>query len=127
MKRDKAKHKILPPSKFGLIQITRQRVRPEKQIDTKEENPNKDSEILAPIFVVERMEETIKDFFTKNKGKLYLHTHPFVEAYLTKGLMSQQMKWFIKYKNGLPLSQEILLNIWSTDSMMQTKRTRKLL
>ena len=103
MKRDKAKHKILPPSKFGLIQITRQRVRPEKQIDTTEENPNKDGEILAPIFVVERMEETIKDFFTKKKGKLYLHTHPFVEAYLTKGLMSQQMKWFIKYKKWVTI------------------------
>ena len=63
----------------------------------------KDGEILAPIFVVERMEETIKDFFTKNKGKLYLHTHPFVEAYLTKGLMSQQMKWFIKYKKWVTI------------------------
>ncbi len=103
MKRDKAKHKILPPSKFGLIQITRQRVRPEKQIDTKEENPNKDGEILAPIFVVERMEETIKHSFTKKRGKLYLHTHPFVEAYLTKGLMSQQMKWFIKYKKWVTI------------------------
>ena len=40
MKRDKARHKILPPSKFGLIQITRQRVRPERNIETKEENFN---------------------------------------------------------------------------------------
>src|SRR5699024_1807940 len=40
MRRDKARHKILPPSKFGLIQITRQRVRPEKQIKTAEQNPN---------------------------------------------------------------------------------------
>lgn len=102
MNRDKAKHKILPPSKFGLIQITRQRVRPEKQIETKEENPNKDGEILAPIFVVERMEEHLKTFLTK-KGKLILHTHPFVEAYLTKGLMSQQMKWFMKYKKWVTI------------------------
>ena len=103
MKRDKAKHKILPPSKFGLIQITRQRVRPEKQIDTTEENPNKDGEILAPIFVVERMEEHIKALLTKHKGKLYLHTHPFVEAYLTKGFMSHQMKWFMKYKKWVTI------------------------
>ena len=40
MKDDRAKHKILPPTKFGLIQITRQRVRPERNIKTKEENPN---------------------------------------------------------------------------------------
>lgn len=103
MSRDKAKHKILPPSKFGLIQITRQRVRPENKIETSEENPNKAGEILAPIFVVERMEEQMKGFLTKNKGKLYLHTHPFVEAYLTKGLLSQQMKWFMKYKKWVTI------------------------
>ena len=98
MKRDKARHKILPPSKFGLIQITRQRVRPEKQIETKEENPNKDGEIVAPIVTVERMEEAIRSFLTKEKGRLHLHVHPFVEAYLTKGVMSIQNKWFLRYK-----------------------------
>ena len=40
MQDDKAKHKILPPSKFGLVQITRQRVRPEPNIKTREKNPN---------------------------------------------------------------------------------------
>lgn len=98
MLRDKAKHKILPPSKFGLIQITRQRTRPEKQIETREENPNAHGEILAPIVVVERMEEAIRNLIQKEKGKLYLHVHPFVEAYLTKGISSIQMKWFLRYK-----------------------------
>ncbi len=96
MRRDKARHKILPPSKFGLIQITRQRVRPEKQIKTEEVNPNADGEILAPIVVVERMEEMIRNLIQKEKGKLYLHVHPFVEAYLTKGIMSIQTKWYLK-------------------------------
>ncbi len=104
MKRDNARHKILPPSKFGLIQITRQRVRPEKVIDTQEENPNKDGEISAPIVVVEKMEDTIKNFLTHERGKLYLHTHPFVEAYLTKGIFSSiQMKWFFKYKKWVTI------------------------
>lgn len=103
MKRDKARHKILPPSKFGLIQITRQRSRPEKQIETTEENPNIDGEILAPIVVVERMEETIRTIMQKEKGKLYLHTHPFVEAYLTKGFNSIQIKWFLKYKKWITI------------------------
>ena len=35
MSADRTKHKILPPSRFGLIQITRQRVRPEMNIKTK--------------------------------------------------------------------------------------------
>lgn len=103
MKRDKAKHKILPPSKFGLIQITRQRTRPEKQIETKEENPNIDGEILAPIVVVERMEEAIRNIMQKEKGKLYLHVHPFVEAYLTKGFKSIQTKWLLKYKKWITI------------------------
>jgi len=103
MSRDKAKHKILPPSKFGLIQITRQRVRSEKQIETKEENPNVDGEIIAPIVIVERMGEAIRNIIQKEKGKLYLHVHPFVEAYLTKGISSIQMKWFIKYKKWVTI------------------------
>ncbi|MDO5616811.1 MAG: ribonuclease E/G [Cruoricaptor ignavus] len=103
MQRDKARHKILPPSKFGLIQITRQRVRPEKQIETKEENPNADGEILAPIVVVERMGEAIRNIMQKEKGKLYLHVHPFVEAYLTKGINSIQVKWFMKYKKWVSI------------------------
>ena len=49
MKDSRTKHKVLPPSKFGLIQITRQRVRPERNIKTNEENPNKNGEVEAPI------------------------------------------------------------------------------
>ncbi|WP_262151704.1 ribonuclease E/G [Chryseobacterium foetidum] len=103
MSRDKARHKILPPSKFGLIQITRQRNRPEKQIETSEENPNKDGEIVAPIVIVEKMGDTLRTILQKEKGKLFLHVHPFVEAYLTKGIKSIQMKWFIKYKKWVTI------------------------
>ncbi|WP_313504460.1 ribonuclease E/G [Kaistella carnis] len=103
MNRDKARHKILPPSKFGLIQLTRQRTRPEKVIKTQEDNPNIDGEILAPIVVVERMEEVIRTLIQTEKGKLFLHVHPFVEAYLTKGLMSIQTKWYLKYKKWVTI------------------------
>ncbi|MGS0748619.1 Rne/Rng family ribonuclease [Halpernia sp. GG3] len=103
MLRDKARHKILPPSKFGLIQITRQRTRPEKVIKTQEDNPNENGEILAPIVIVERMEETIRNIMQTQKGKLYLHVHPFVEAYLTKGIMSIQNKWYLKYKKWVTI------------------------
>ncbi|MEN2435946.1 Rne/Rng family ribonuclease [Weeksellaceae bacterium A-14] len=103
LRRDKAKHKVLPPSKFGLIQMTRQRVRPELYIETKEENPNADGEIMAPIVIVERMGEAIRNIIQKEKGKLYLHVHPFVESYLTKGIHSIQMKWFLKYKKWVTI------------------------
>lgn len=103
MKRDKARHKILPPSKFGLIQITRQRVRPEKVIETQEENPNKDGQSVSPVFIIDQMEEKIGEYLQTEK-KLILHTHTFVEAYLTKGLVSSiQMKWFMKYKKWVKI------------------------
>ena len=57
MKNDRAKHKILPPSKFGLIQMTRQRVRPEMEIKTKEKDPNggNNEEVEAPILLLQSM------------------------------------------------------------------------
>ncbi|MGJ8548179.1 Rne/Rng family ribonuclease [Winogradskyella wichelsiae] len=100
MKDDKAKHKILPPSKFGLVQITRQRVRPERNIKTKEENPNLigGDEIEAPIKVVERINQDLQRIFKKENKKVVLNTHPFIAAFLTKGFPSVRSKWFIEHK-----------------------------
>jgi len=90
MKDDRAKHKILPPSKFGLVQITRQRVRPEMNIKTAEENPNigDSGEIEAPIIVVQRITEELEGLFKKDYKKITLNTHPFIAAFLSKGFPS---------------------------------------
>ena len=103
MEKDKSKHKILPPSRFGLIQITRQRIRPEKQIDTSEENPNKDGEILAPVVILQKIADDIGTLVTADSGRLYLHVHPFVEAYLTKGFDSIQMKWLRQFGSWISI------------------------
>ncbi|WP_115460980.1 Rne/Rng family ribonuclease [Winogradskyella aurantiaca] len=97
MKDDKAKHKILPPSKFGLVQITRQRVRPERNIKTKEQNPNLigGDEIEAPIKVIERIEQDLERMYKKDHNKVVLNTHPFIAAFLTKGVPSIRFKWFL--------------------------------
>src|SRR5690554_211044 len=99
MKDDKAKHKILPPSKFGLIQITRQRVRPERNIETKEENPDgSGDDIEAPIKVVQRITQDMERIFKKDYKKVTLNTHPFIAAFLTKGFPSLRSKWFLEHK-----------------------------
>jgi ribonuclease G len=100
MKDDRAKHKILPPSKFGLIQITRQRVRPEMNIKTREANPNGDieGEVEAPIILVQKMTHELEQLFKKGHKKLTLNTHPFIAAFLTKGFPSIRSKWFIEHK-----------------------------
>ncbi|WP_299225384.1 ribonuclease E/G [uncultured Psychroserpens sp.] len=100
MKDDKAKHKILPPSKFGLVQITRQRVRPERNIKTKEDNPNgvAGSEIEAPIKVIQKITQDLERLFKKDYKKITLNAHPFIAAFLTKGFPSVRSKWFIEHK-----------------------------
>lgn len=99
MATDRAKHKILPPSRFGLVEITRQRVRPEMAIQTREENPDGKGEVEAPILIIDEMESKLELIAKQEKDRLiYLHAHPFIAAYLTKGLFkSIRRKWAKKY------------------------------
>ena len=101
MKSSRTKHKILPPSRFGLVQITRQRVRPEMVIKTKEENPNKNGEVEAPIVLIDKIEHQLDQIIGKADKGITLHVHPFVAAYLNKGLPSIQNNWFLKYKKWI--------------------------
>jgi len=103
MSDDKAKHKILPPSKFGIVQITRQRVRPEVNINTKEEDPNNSNqEIEAPILVIERIALDLERVLKTHK-KVILNVHPFVAAYLSKGFPSIRTKWFFEHKKWIKI------------------------
>ncbi|KOS08329.1 ribonuclease G [Flavobacterium akiainvivens] len=102
MSDDKAKHKILPPSKFGLIQITRQRVRPEVNIKTREENPSGGGEIEAPILVIDRITAHLERIIKTHK-KVVLNAHPFVAAYLTKGFPSIRTKWYLEHKKWVKI------------------------
>ncbi|GAL78761.1 cytoplasmic axial filament protein CafA and ribonuclease G [Algibacter lectus] len=106
MKDDRAKHKILPPSKFGLIQITRQRVRPEMNIKTREENPDviiNGSEVEAPIGIVEKITHDLERLIKKDYKKLTLNTHPFIAAFITKGFPSMRSKWFFEHKKWVKI------------------------
>ncbi len=106
MKEDRAKHKILPPSKFGLIQITRQRVRPEMNIKTREENPNGgNGEVEAPIVLIQKIDSDLDRIIQSNgyKKGIVLNTHPFIAAYLTKGFPSIRSKWFLEHKKWVKI------------------------
>jgi len=105
MKDDRAKHKILPPSKFGLIQITRQRVRPEMNIKTREENPNGSSgqEVEAPIGILSKINQDLEMLLKKDYNKVTLNTHPFIAAFLTKGFPSIRSKWFFEHKKWVKI------------------------
>src|SRR5210317_2440448 len=106
MSTDRTKHKILPPSRFGLIQITRQRVRPEMNIKTKEPNPNVNGEVEAPIVLIDKINTELSKI-TKNKRnqkeKLFLHVHPFVAAYILDGNPSKPLKCYFESKSWIEL------------------------
>ncbi len=111
MRRDTAKHTILPLSKFGIMQITRQRVRPEVSITTAEACPScKGTGTVNPTVLV--TDDILRDveFILKNQApqKLLIEVHPFVHAFLTKGLWkSQQFKWFWQYKKWIHVRPSI--------------------
>ena len=98
MEMDRSKHTILPLSKFGLLQITRQRVRPEVNIITKEQCPSCEGtgKIMASILVADQIEETLMHLFKKqNEKKVSLVVHPYLKAYFTEGFVSRRFKWFL--------------------------------
>ncbi len=100
MKKDRAQHTILPLSKFGLMQISRQRVRPEVKINTAEVCPScKGSGKINPsILLTDELERDLKHILqSRPKSKLQLTCHPYIEAFLKKGIPSIQMRWYMKF------------------------------
>ena len=106
MKSDRAKHNILPPSKFGLIQITRQRVRPEMDIKTSEKCPSCQGtgEVTASVLLVDKIERDLKYILQEqNESSIVLMVHPYLEAFLKKGFPSIQMKWFKSHRKWIKI------------------------
>ena len=101
---DRAKHSILQLSKFGLMQITRERTRPEVNIVTTEVCPacGGTGKIEATILITDEIEIKVEQLIEKGK-KFKLITHEFIEAFLKKGIPSQQQKWSWKMKKWIPI------------------------
>ena len=101
MESDRTKHSILPLSKFGLMQITRQRVRPEMAINTREKCPTcgGTGEISPSILIIEKIDNILADIISKHGVKrITLRLHPIIATYISKGwLFSIRAKWQIRY------------------------------
>ena len=117
MANDKAKHQVLPPTKFGLIQITRQRVRPEMTIETEENCPmcSGNGKIDSSLLLIEQIERKINTLIQEHQNKIEIKTHPFVASYINKkeGWFSFSIckKWKKKYKRNIIISPDERLHL----------------
>ena len=104
MQKDRARHNILPLSKFGLMQITRQRVRPAMDVSVEETCPTcfGKGKIRSSILFTDQLESKIDHLVNKIGVKtFYLHVHPYVAAYINQGMISLKRKWQFKYGLGV--------------------------
>jgi ribonuclease G len=101
MKNDSAKHNILPPSKFGLVQITRQRTRPQTNIKVLEKCPVCDGtgQVKSNLLLIDDLEQHLNYLIREqSQKKLTIEVNPFVYAILRKGFWNYPKKWWWKYK-----------------------------
>jgi len=103
MRLDRAKHAVLPISKFGLMQITRQRMRPEMSINTSEICPscNGTGKVSPTLLLVDEIETRLKYLVTHQHKNLIITVHPYLYSHLTKGIFSISWKWNRKYKTRI--------------------------
>jgi len=106
MKNDRAQHTILPLSKFGLMQITRQRVKPVTELDTNEQCPScrGSGKVSATIVLSDEIERNMEYIISAHpKSKILLQVHPYLHAYFKKGLISKQIEWYKKFKKWIKM------------------------
>ncbi len=104
MQKDRARHNILPLSKFGLMQITRQRVRPAMDVNVEETCPTcfGKGKIKSSILFTDQLESKIDRLVNKIGIKCFsLHVHPYVAAYINQGIVSLKRRWQMKYGWGI--------------------------
>ena len=99
MSRDRAKHNVLPLSKFGLMQITRQRVRPAVEMNVTEVCPTcmGKGKIQTSLFFTDEVVERIEAMVAQYGRGLRLHLHPYLFAYVSKGCFSRKWRWALRY------------------------------
>lgn len=151
MGNDRARHNILPLSKFGLMQITRQRVRPALDITVAETCPScfGKGEVQPSLLFTDTLYEKLEYLVnTLGLGDFIMYVHPYVEAYLKKGwlfslyrnwrrqlgakfkVMADQSLAYLEYKvidkdrNVLQLREEKDLNQSSATKTQNKARTR---
>jgi ribonuclease G len=109
MRKDRAQHTILPLTKFGLMQITRERARPEIVVDTAEVCPTcaGSGKVNATILLTDDVERDLEFIMQSRPKGLNLKVHPYLEAFLKRGWPSTQMRWYMKYHKWISVTAHV--------------------
>ena len=109
MSTDKAKHTVLPLTKFGLMQITRQRVRPVAVENVSDVCPtcNGTGKVEPTVLLDKKIENQIS-FLTEDRGHKFIKlvVSPYVASYLRKGFWSLRRRWEWKYRVRLKIVED---------------------
>lgn len=105
MRADRAKHAVLPITKFGLMQITRQRMKPEMNINTSEVCPSCQGtgKISSTLILEDEIAKNLSYLIMQKHKGLTIEVHPIVYTYLTAGFPSRRLKWSWKYKQNIKI------------------------
>ncbi len=108
MRGDRAKHAVLPITKFGLMQITRQRMKPEMNINTSEICPSCSGtgKVSSTLILEDEIGKNINYLISQKHRGLTIHVHPILYTYLTSGFPSRRMKWSWKYKQKIRVKSD---------------------
>ena len=108
MRNDRAKHAVLPITKFGLMQITRQRMKPEMNINTSEVCPSCDGtgKVSSTLIFEDEILKNLNYLIMQKHKGLKIVVHPIMNTYLTCGLLSRRLKWCFKFKQRIKIEAD---------------------
>ena len=125
MATDKAKHTILPLTKFGLMQITRQRVRPIAMAETSDVCPtcHGTGKIEPTILFERKIEDQIQLLAERHCRYVNLRVSPYVAAYLRQGVVSLRLRWMFKYKMCIKISTDLSVGMVDVSYLDKTGKS----
>jgi len=89
------------------MQLTRQRMKPEMNINTQEQCPSCQGtgKISSTLVLEDEIEKNLSYLSDQKHKTLAISVHPILYAYLTKGFITKRRKWAWKYKLNLTIRE----------------------
>jgi ribonuclease G len=113
-RKDRAKVSILPMTEFGLIQITRQRVRKSIFQRTRDVCPTCGGTgiLISKESLLKDIEHWLRRFkLGKILPKVVLKINPFLENVILKGFFPRYIRWRIKFRIRLYVELDVSLKV----------------